>query len=1097
MSELPVESVTGAMQHGLIGSRLWLLSRTRPDQESLTLTTAQGTQPASPQWYASRGAFLFQALKGANLLPNSDFGGQGEKSLAGWIAEAEPSCAVDVDFSESWRLDGAHSVYLFAPVGTQRPSLRLQAPIPIRAGLGFAYRFSGFFSTHRTEAWIDIDYLDADQRQVQVETLHLPVDDRYPGGQDLTNYQWRQWLVHPPREARWANLRIRLGEYSGRGDPGRFLFLTLLAFGVADKLPSAWEPECADARRLLEMESDPAWAHWALLDLAPDTTSLRLGARDLPIVLTTPSELLALAQPRSAILSAMQPRLSGPVWLANHWPLTQAPSLTHAAGQSSARLMTAVDAEDCLAEILNGENLLPNSDFSQSLAYWEAGADAGIDFSPQTTPTNGHAAYLYRQANADLEPARLYSRPVSAPTRARVFQINGLFGYHRCLGSLGVQWLDAQNTVIEEIQLKPKKPQARGGARLADYDLQKQRLTRPEGAVAARVFIEKTLTDTGRQDSFVFFTRLFFGPADLGWTAWRPTDLTLMERVRRFVQAGLIYQRLEAVDNAPRYRELNLADGGPDLCIDGPDDIEEADESLVALSPGIVNGRFEYWSQGLSLRSHAPRFTSADDWEVLNPAKTEVRVSASHLRTRDPWQGDPGELSHALELGFDSGGDSVVLLGRIRTEQLEPRRPALLRLYLMTADGRAYASLEAIDLLLGEERTIPLARRVPFGPIGRYFEFHLSLLDVEQLRQSSEPVSLRLDCGNRNACLLADVGLLSVDEERPSTPEHLAPPIGLEDPNLALQCERIKLTEHWIESTPMTTLAPYTPLSEQPRVEIIVPVYNALRETLDCLCSVRLQTTLPYTLTVIDDGSELDVAQALSAYRDRNPGLRLIRNETNLGYTRSANLGFAQARADWVVLLNSDTLVTPGWLEGLLACAESDPAIKFVGPLSNAASWQSVPAVLDAGRKFKVNALPSGYTPADMARLVACYSRRAYPRVRLLNGFCTLIHRDTVMALGLLDEQAFPQGYGEENDLCLRAVAAGHQLAIADDVYVYHAKSASFGHARRAMLSKAGGEALQAKHPGVDLEQAQAEIAEHWALIQLRQALSAYLGFAS
>lgn len=1100
--DLCAKGVVGAVHYGFIGSRLWLLSQRRLEDGSLSLTTEQGTQLASPQWYASRSAFLFQALKGANLLPNADFGGQGDKSLAGWIAEATAPGAADLDFSDDWRLDGAHSAYLFAPVGAPSPSLRLQQPVPIRAGLGFAYRLSGFFSTHRSEAWIEIDYLDAGQRSLQVESLHLPVSDHHPGGSRLTNYRWYQWLVQPPQAARWASLRFRLGEHSGRGDSSRFLFLTLPTFSVADEAPQAWQPTCDAARRLLEQESQETLEHRALLDLPGDVLSLTVGKQHDPVTLNQHTGPAALMETVQTLRSVWQPRRAGPIWLATHWPLHQAPLLLHDEGQTAARLGAAGDGEDCLAQILNGENLLLNSDFSQGLAHWEVEADFGVDFSPSTKPAGGHAAYLYRRAATEQETTRLYRLPVAVPRRARAFQLSGLFGYHRCSGYLGVQWLDAHGEIVDEVQLQPKKPTAQGETRLADYDRQERRLTCPENAVAARLFVVKTLTESDWSDSFLFFTRLFFGPADLGRLAWRAADPELLEQAASFVQEGLVYQRLDAVDadEARCYRALVLADGGPELVIDGPEDAPPASDASAVTTGAVVNGRFEYWSRGLAACSRAAHFEAADDWELLNPAATEVRVAAARLRTRDPWQGDPGDLSHALDLRFESAGDHVVLLGRVQADRLQPRRPAILKLYLMTAEHQAYACLDMIELRLGEDRVITLARRVAFGALGRYVECHLSLLDVEHLRQCAEPVRLALDFGESTACLVADVGLFTVVEEATdarASAHALASAVSLEDPNLALQCARVKGTEHWSESNPLTALAPYAPLAEQPRVEIIVPVYNALEETLECLRSVRFNSTLPYALTVIDDASEPDVAQALSAYRDRNPGLRLIRNETNLGYTRSANLGFAQARADWVVLLNSDTLVTPGWLEGLLACAESDPAIRFVGPLSNAASWQSVPAVLDAGRKFKVNALPSGYTAADMARLVACHSHHAYPRVRLLNGFCTLIHRDTVMALGLLDEQAFPQGYGEENDLCLRAVAAGYQLAIADDVYVYHAKSASFGHARRAELSKAGGQALRAKHPGVDLEQAQAEIAEHWALIQLRQALSAHLGAAS
>ena len=55
-----------------------------------------------------------------------------------------------------------------------------------------------------------------------------------------------------------------------------------------------------------------------------------------------------------------------------------------------------------------------------------------------------------------------------------------------------------------------------------------------------------------------------------------------------------------------------------------------------------------------------------------------------------------------------------------------------------------------------------------------------------------------------------------------------------------------------------------------------------------------------------------------------------------------------------------------------------------------------------------------------------------------------------------MDEENFPIGYGEENDYCIRAADAGFTLAIADDAYVFHAKSKSFGHSRRKELSKQG-----------------------------------------
>jgi glycosyltransferase involved in cell wall biosynthesis len=99
-----------------------------------------------------------------------------------------------------------------------------------------------------------------------------------------------------------------------------------------------------------------------------------------------------------------------------------------------------------------------------------------------------------------------------------------------------------------------------------------------------------------------------------------------------------------------------------------------------------------------------------------------------------------------------------------------------------------------------------------------------------------------------------------------------------------------------------------------------------------------------------------------------------------------------------------------------------------------------------------------------MGYRVAAYAGRVYPRITLLNGFCLLIKRAVLEEIGLFDEVAFPEGYGEENDYCLRARAAGWQLAVADDAYVYHAQSRSYSHNRRRALSAQAQQRLAAKH---------------------------------
>src|SRR4030042_1963565 len=135
----------------------------------------------------------------------------------------------------------------------------------------------------------------------------------------------------------------------------------------------------------------------------------------------------------------------------------------------------------------------------------------------------------------------------------------------------------------------------------------------------------------------------------------------------------------------------------------------------------------------------------------------------------------------------------------------------------------------------------------------------------------------------------------------------------------------------------------------------------------------------------------------------------------------------------------------------------------MVGPLSNTASWQSVPKIEDNG-DWASNLLPDGISPARMAQLIASNSARHYMEMPLLNGFCLMIRRKLLDEIGLFDEENFGQGYGEEDDLVLRARKQGWKMALADDVYIYHAQSKSYSSDKRHALSERSGKILREKH---------------------------------
>lgn len=245
-----------------------------------------------------------------------------------------------------------------------------------------------------------------------------------------------------------------------------------------------------------------------------------------------------------------------------------------------------------------------------------------------------------------------------------------------------------------------------------------------------------------------------------------------------------------------------------------------------------------------------------------------------------------------------------------------------------------------------------------------------------------------------------------------------------------------------------------------------------------------------YRVLLVDDGSPQALGASLcEPYGDR---CQLVRQPQNLGYTRTVNAALGMVDSDTIVLMNSDCVAPTGWYQNLHTALNSAEDIGAAGPLSNAASWQSVPHRFDLMGGWKVNALPKGYTVQRFAELVENLSQRHYPSVPLLNGFCVAYRRSAISATGLFDEEHFPRGYGEENDYFIRMGQAGYRCIVADDTWVYHAKSQSFG-PEAAQLSKQGGRNFNKKWGQALIRQHLKTLSSHpqlsWTRRNIRQAL--------
>lgn len=257
-------------------------------------------------------------------------------------------------------------------------------------------------------------------------------------------------------------------------------------------------------------------------------------------------------------------------------------------------------------------------------------------------------------------------------------------------------------------------------------------------------------------------------------------------------------------------------------------------------------------------------------------------------------------------------------------------------------------------------------------------------------------------------------------------------------------------------------LLPYGNDAMAQPVAVVVPVYNAVEAAEACIESVLRHTQGRWRLIVIDDAStDLAVGAMLARYSGRH-GISVLRNDVNRGFTATANRGIQVAGNADVVLLNADAQVSANWLVGLRRVACSRVDVASVTAVSDNAGAFSVPEL------EQVNGLPPGWSFDDAARTLWNGAGLAYPALPTGNGFCMYLRRAAIDAVGMLDEAAFPQGYGEENDWSQRAEAVGWLHLVAGNVLVRHLRSQSFGDQRRQQLGEAGMAVLRQRWPGYE-----------------------------
>lgn len=215
-------------------------------------------------------------------------------------------------------------------------------------------------------------------------------------------------------------------------------------------------------------------------------------------------------------------------------------------------------------------------------------------------------------------------------------------------------------------------------------------------------------------------------------------------------------------------------------------------------------------------------------------------------------------------------------------------------------------------------------------------------------------------------------------------------------------------------------------------ISVIVVTYNNLALTQACLGSLLADPkSAALEIIVVDNGSS-DGTPAFLEHWARVHGHHVILNPDNRGFSAANNQGLAAATGDYLVLLNNDTQVTPGWAHTLRNHLDHNPGIGLIGPVTN-----------NIGNQAKVNI---EYSLAEMPRHARLYTYRhlgEWFALPTLAFFCVMLRRSTYAQVGPLDE-AFGCGFFEDDDYCRRVEQAGYFNACARDVFIHHHLSASF-----------------------------------------------------
>ena len=225
-----------------------------------------------------------------------------------------------------------------------------------------------------------------------------------------------------------------------------------------------------------------------------------------------------------------------------------------------------------------------------------------------------------------------------------------------------------------------------------------------------------------------------------------------------------------------------------------------------------------------------------------------------------------------------------------------------------------------------------------------------------------------------------------------------------------------------------------SPVKMVPELSVVILSYNQYDLTTgSCLSSLSQVDTPSLEIIIVDNASDETTLQKLTSAASQDSRIKLILNRENRGFAGGNNDGVAQAQAGTIVLLNSDARVLPDSLLLLAHQLELMPDCTILGPVTNSAGNEQQ-IYFDSGDVQSV---------LEQGALWSSHAQGSLVETDQLSFFCIAMRKETYQGLGGLDE-SFSLGFYEDTDFCCRAIRSGVNLQIMEEVFVYHAGSASF-----------------------------------------------------